>query len=219
MRSKEEAHDYRYFPEPDLPPVELGAARMAEIESALPELPAARRARFVRQYGLPEYDARELTRRRQLADYYEAAAAASRSPKAASNWIMGELSRLLKDQGLEIEQSAVGPEALAGLIALVEDGTINGSTAKGVFETMFASGRSARAIVDTEGLAQISDEAAILGVVRQVVASQPGAVAQVRAGRTNTFGFLFGQVMQASGGKASPRLVNALLRREIGVPE
>jgi aspartyl-tRNA(Asn)/glutamyl-tRNA(Gln) amidotransferase subunit B len=216
MRSKEEAHDYRYFPEPDLPPVDLDAERRAALQAALPELPAARRARFARDYALPEYDARELTRSRQMADYFEAVAAGSRSPKAASNWIMGELSRALNERGLTIDESTVGPEALAGLIGLVEGGTINGPTAKDVFEKMFASGREARAIVEAEGLAQISDEPAILAVVREVIAAQPAAVAQVRAGRTNTFGFLVGQVMKKSGGKASPRLVNALLEREIG---
>jgi aspartyl-tRNA(Asn)/glutamyl-tRNA(Gln) amidotransferase subunit B len=216
MRSKEEAHDYRYFPEPDLPPVDLDAARVAAIESALPELPAARRARFVAEYGLPEYDARELTRSRGMAEYFEAAAGASKSPKAASNWIMGELSRTLNERGLAIEQSTVGPGALAELIGLVESGAVNGPTAKEVFEKMFASGRGARDIVEAEGLAQVSDESAILAIVRQVIAAQPDAVAQVRAGRTNTFGFLVGQVMKGSGGKASPKVVNALLRREIG---
>jgi len=219
MRSKEEAHDYRYFPEPDLPPVDLDAARMAAIASALPELPAARRARFVREYALPEYDARELTRTREIADYFEAAAAASKSPKTASNWIMGELSRTLNDRGLAIAQSTVSPEALAGLIGLVEGGTINGPTAKDVFERMFATGRDARAIVEAEGLAQISDESAILDVVRRVLAAEPDAVGQVRAGKTNTFGFLVGKVMKASGGKASPQVVNALLKREIGASQ
>jgi aspartyl-tRNA(Asn)/glutamyl-tRNA(Gln) amidotransferase subunit B len=215
MRSKEEAHDYRYFPEPDLPPVDLDAARIAAVERSLPELPAARRARFVAAYGLPEYDARELTRARGMADYFEAAAR-SVSPKAASNWIMGELSRTLNERGLPIEQSTVGPDALAGLITLVEGGAINGPTAKDVFEKMFATGRDARTIVEAEGLAQVSDESAILAIVREVIAAQPDAVAQVRAGKTNTFGFLVGQVMKGSGGKASPKVVNALLRREIG---
>jgi aspartyl-tRNA(Asn)/glutamyl-tRNA(Gln) amidotransferase subunit B len=215
MRSKEEAHDYRYFPEPDLPPVDLDAARRAAIERVLPELPAARRARLLRDYGLPEYDARELTRSREMADYFEATAAAAPNPKVASNWIMGELSRTLNERGLGIAESPVDPRALGGLLSLLEAATINGPTAKEVFEKMFATGRDARAIVEAEGLAQISDEGAILQVVREVVAAQPDAVAQVRAGKSNTFGFLVGQVMKASGGKASPKLVNALLRREI----
>jgi len=215
MRTKEEAHDYRYFPEPDLPPVDLDEARRADIERSLPELPAARRARLLRDYALPEYDARELTRSREMADYFEAAAAASPSAKTASNWVMGELSRTLNERGLGIAESPVTPRALGGLIALLDAGTINGPTAKDVFEKMFATGREARAIVEAEGLAQISDEGAILQVVRDVIAAQPGAVAQVRAGKSNTFGFLVGQVMKASSGKASPKLVNALLKREI----
>jgi aspartyl-tRNA(Asn)/glutamyl-tRNA(Gln) amidotransferase subunit B len=215
MRTKEEAHDYRYFPEPDLPPVDLDDARRADIERSLPELPAARRLRLLREYALPEYDARELTRSREMADYFEAAAAAAPSPKAASNWIMGELSRTLNERGLAIAESPVTPQALGGLLALLDAGTINGPTAKDVFEKMLATGRDARSIVEAEGLAQISDEGAILQVVRDVIAAQPDAVAQVRAGKSNTFGFLVGQVMKASSGKASPKLVNALLKREI----
>jgi aspartyl-tRNA(Asn)/glutamyl-tRNA(Gln) amidotransferase subunit B len=215
MRTKEEAHDYRYFPEPDLPPVDLDEARRIEIEESLPELPAARRARLLSEYGLPEYDARELTRSREMADYFEAAARAAPSAKTASNWIMGELSRTLNERGVAIAESPVTPQALGGLLALLDSGAINGPTAKEVFEKMFATGREARAIVDAEGLAQISDEGAILQVVRDVIAAQSDAVAQVRAGKSNTFGFLVGQVMKASGGKASPKLVNALLKREI----
>jgi aspartyl-tRNA(Asn)/glutamyl-tRNA(Gln) amidotransferase subunit B len=150
-----------------------------------------------------------------MADYFEAAAAASPSAKTASNWVMGELSRTLNERGLGIAESPVTPRALGGLIALLDAGTINGPTAKDVFEKMFATGHEARAIVEAEGLAQISDEGAILQVVRDVIAAQPGAVAQVRAGKSNTFGFLVGQVMKASSGKASPKLVNALLKREI----
>jgi aspartyl-tRNA(Asn)/glutamyl-tRNA(Gln) amidotransferase subunit B len=215
MRSKEEAHDYRYFPEPDLPPVELSAERLAGIIAALPELPAARRARFVAEYALPEYDAGELTRTRQTADYFESAARASGNPKAASNWIMGELSRWLNERGLDLAQAPLPADALAGLIAVVDDGTINSSTAKAVFETMMTSGRGAREIVEAEGLAQISDESAVLAVVRRVIEQQADAVAQLRTGRKNTFGFLVGQVMKATGGKASPPLVNKLLRQEL----
>jgi len=214
MRSKEEAHDYRYFPEPDLPPVALDAARRAAIERSLPELPAARRTRFMAQYGLPEYDAVELTRARETADYFEAVAA-SGHPKAAANWIMGELSRWLNERGQSIVQSPLAPDALSGLIALVENATISSTIAKDVFGKMVASGQSARAIVDAEGLAQISDEAAILPIVRRIVEQHADAVAQVKAGKMNTFGFLVGQAMKATGGKASPKLVNALLKREI----
>ena len=215
MRSKEEAHDYRYFPEPDLPPLDLTEARIAEIVSSVPELPAARRARFRQEYGLPEYDSVELTRSRAMADFFEAAAGASGSPKAAANWIMGELSRTLNARGVTIEHAAITPAALAGLIALVNDGTVNSTTAKDVFEKMYASGESADAIVRREGLAQISDESAIREPMLRVLEAHADAVAQYRAGKKAAFGFLVGQVMKATASKASPKLVNELLRREL----
>ena len=215
MRSKEEAHDYRYFPEPDLPPVDLSPERLVAIESSLPELPEARRARFVTEYGLPEYDATELTRSRAMADFFEASARDSRNPKAASNWIMGELSRKLNTLGITIDRAAITAPALAGLIALVDEGTINSTTAKDVFERMYESGESARAIVQREGLAQISDESSIREPVMRVLEANADAVAQYRAGKKATFGFLVGQVMKATAGKASPKLVNELLRREL----
>jgi aspartyl-tRNA(Asn)/glutamyl-tRNA(Gln) amidotransferase subunit B len=215
MRSKEEAHDYRYFPDPDLPPVDLPEARRQAIEAALPELPDARRERLTRDYGLPEYDARELTRTRELADYFEAAARAAGNPKAAGHWIMGEVSRKLNEVGAPIERAAIAPDVLGGLVRLVDDGTINGPTAKDVFETMWTTGRAAEEIVRSEGLAQISDESAIAGQVRAIVARHADAVAQYRAGKTATFGFLVGQVMKATKGKASPKVVNDLLKREI----
>jgi aspartyl-tRNA(Asn)/glutamyl-tRNA(Gln) amidotransferase subunit B len=215
MRSKEEAHDYRYFPEPDLPPVALSPERIAEIESSLPELAPARRARFVAQYGVPEYDATELTRSRTTADFFEAAAAASGNAKAASNWIMGELSRKLNTLGVGLERAAVTPEALAGLIRLVDNGTLNSTTAKDVFEKMYESGEPADVIVARDGLAQISDEQAIREPIRHVLAAHADAVAQYRAGKKATFGFLVGQVMKATGSKASPKLVNQFLREEL----
>jgi aspartyl-tRNA(Asn)/glutamyl-tRNA(Gln) amidotransferase subunit B len=218
MRSKEEAHDYRYFPEPDLPPVELSAERIAAIERSLPELPHARRARFRAEYGLPEYDAKELTRSRAIADYFEAVARESANPKAASNWIMGELSRKLNALGDSIDGTAMSAPALAGLIALVDRGAINSTTAKDVFEKMYASGESAVDIVEREGLAQISDEGAISEPIRRVLAAHADAVAQYRAGKKAAFGFLVGQVMKATGSKASPKLVNELLRRELDRP-
>jgi aspartyl-tRNA(Asn)/glutamyl-tRNA(Gln) amidotransferase subunit B len=215
MRSKEEAHDYRYFPEPDLPPVEVTAERIASIQHTLPELAAARRARLIAEYAIPEYDAAELTRSRTLADFFEATARVSGSAKAASNWIMGEISRKLKELGTDIEHAAITPDALAGLIALIDRGTITSTTAKDVFEKMYASGESAEAIVGREGLAQISDESSILEQVLTVIASHADAVAQYRSGQNKTFGFLVGQVMKATAGKASPKLVNELLRREL----
>jgi aspartyl-tRNA(Asn)/glutamyl-tRNA(Gln) amidotransferase subunit B len=218
MRSKEEAHDYRYFPEPDLPPVEMMSARVAEIARSLPELPGARRARFTEEYKLPAYDAVELTREREVADYFESVVAAGAAPKSASNWVMGEMARKLNDTHLAIHQSPVAAMALAGLIALIDRGTISTTTAKDVFERMWGSGRAAQDIVETDGLAQISDESAITAAVDAVLASHAATTAQYRAGQTKVLGFLVGQVMKATGGKASPKLANELVRRALERP-
>jgi aspartyl-tRNA(Asn)/glutamyl-tRNA(Gln) amidotransferase subunit B len=215
MRSKEEAHDYRYFPEPDLPPVLVDAERRQRIRSAMPELPDARRRRFVEEYALPEYDAGQLTQSRALAEYFEAAVAAGAPAKAASNWIMGELARKLKEQALDVGSSPLRPERLAGLIGLIEKGTISGSMAKDVFDRMFSSNQPAEAIVAEEGLAQIDDESQIVVLISEVLAKNADAVVQYRGGKTSTFGFLVGQVMKAAGGKANPRRVNELLTRTL----
>ncbi|HSC28364.1 MAG TPA: Asp-tRNA(Asn)/Glu-tRNA(Gln) amidotransferase subunit GatB, partial [Vicinamibacterales bacterium] len=213
MRGKEEAHDYRYFPEPDLPPLEVDPGWIDGIRRSLPELPEARRRRLVAEYALPEYDATLLTESPAIASYFEAAAAAAGNPKAASNWIMGELTRKLHETGAGIERAAVTPEALGGLIRLVDSGTISGPIAKDVFEKMWTSGRPAAAIVESEGLSRIDDEAAVEAVVREVIAGNGAAVAQFRAGKQQTFGFLVGQAMKATRGKANPALVNELMRR------
>ena len=213
MRSKEEAHDYRYFPEPDLPPLEVDRAWIEEIRAALPELPDARRRRLVSQYSIPDYDAALLTQSRALADYFEATAAAAGNAKAASNWIMGELTRKMNELGVGVEDSAIRPESLAGLIRLVDSGTITGPIAKDVFEKMYASGRSAETIVAEEGLAAMNDDAALEAAVREALAAHETAVAQYRAGKQQTFGFLVGQVMKATRGKANPATVNALLKK------
>ena len=215
MRGKEEAHDYRYFPEPDLPPIELTPERLAAIRAGMPELPATRRTRLAAEYGISAHDAAELTRSPELADYFEQTARAAGSAKAAANWIMGELSRTLNERGGSITHAGVTPDALAGLIMLVDRGTINTTTAKTVFETMYATGQAADAIVRAEGLAQVSDEQALAAIVSGVLAAHTDAVAQYRAGKGASLGFLVGQVMKATGGKANPRLVNELLRREI----
>jgi aspartyl-tRNA(Asn)/glutamyl-tRNA(Gln) amidotransferase subunit B len=215
MRSKEEAHDYRYFPEPDLPPLVVDEARVAAIKVAMPELPDARRRRFVDQYALPEYDAVQLTQSRAGADYFEAAVRAGAPAKAASNWIMGELARKLKEQNQDLASSPLGPERLAGLIALIERGAISGSMAKDVFEKMVAGTQTAEAIVAAEGLAQIDDESQIVGLVADVLARNLDAVAQYRGGKASTFGYLVGQVMKAAGGKANPRRVNEMLKRAL----
>ena len=218
MRSKEEAHDYRYFPEPDLPPLVVDAERVEAVRATMRELPEARRRRFVAAYGLPEYDAGVLTQSAALADYFEQVAAAASNPKAASNWVMGELLRTLNDRGKTIDEVPLTPQALAGLIALIDKGAISSSIAKDVFARMYDSGRAAEDIVAAEGLAQIGDEAALLAIVRDVMGRHADAVAQYRAGKTATFGFLVGQVMKGSGGKGNPKLVNQLLTRELDHP-
>jgi len=215
MRSKEEAHDYRYFPEPDLPPLVVDEARIAAVKQTMPELPEARRHRLVAAYGLPAYDAGVLTSSSGLADYFEKVAAVSRNAKAASNWVMGELLRKVKERGADVAQVPLRPEALAGLISLVDRGTISNAIAKEVFAKMYDTGRSAEDIVAAEGLAQNSDEGALLGIIRDVIARNADAVAQYRAGQQKTFGFLVGQVMKGSGGKANPKLANELLKREL----
>jgi aspartyl-tRNA(Asn)/glutamyl-tRNA(Gln) amidotransferase subunit B len=215
MRSKEEAHDYRYFPEPDLPPLRVDASIVEDLRRTLPELPDARRRRFVAQYALPEYDAALLTQTHQLAAYFEATAAAAGNPKAASNWIMGDVTRKMNEEGTSIEDVPLTPDALAGLIRLVDSGTISGPTAKQVFEKMYGSGRSAREIVDAEGLAQIDDESAVQAAVSKVLAAHADAVKQYRAGKKQTYGFLVGQVIKSMAGKANPALVNTLVRREL----
>jgi aspartyl-tRNA(Asn)/glutamyl-tRNA(Gln) amidotransferase subunit B len=215
MRSKEEAHDYRYFPEPDLPPLVVNETRIAAVRGTMPELPEARRQRFVEQYAIPEYDAGVLTQAAALADYFERTASASGNPKAASNWIMGELLRTMKERDIDVAQVPLTPDALAGLVRLVDNGTISSSVAKDVFARMWETARSADEIVRTEGLAQTSDEGALLAIVKEVLANNPDAIAQVRAGRNNAFGFLVGQAMKASKGKGNPKVINELLRKEL----
>ncbi len=217
MRSKEEAHDYRYFPEPDLPPLVIDEARLARVAGTVPELPEARLARLMRDYDLPAYDATLLTQTRGLADYFEAAARAAGNAKAASNWIMGEILRTMKERDTAIEALPVTPAALAELIQLVDRAVISSTVAKDVFARMYETGRAAAAIVEAEGLAQIGDADALAGIVRDAVAANPDAIEQIRKGRHNAFGFLVGQVMKASGGKANPKVVNALLKKELGV--
>ncbi|MCC6991910.1 MAG: Asp-tRNA(Asn)/Glu-tRNA(Gln) amidotransferase subunit GatB [Acidobacteria bacterium] len=212
MRSKEEAHDYRYFPEPDLPPVVVSDARRARVAATMPELPDDRGARFVRDYRLPDYDAGVLTESRGLADYFEKVAAACGNPKAASNWVMGEVLRVLKARETTIAEVGVTAEALGALIRLIDGGTISTTVAKGVFEQMYGTGQDASAIVEAQGLAQVSDDGALHTIVQQVVNAQADAVAQYRAGKKATFGFLVGEAMRASGGKADPKRLTQLLR-------
>jgi aspartyl-tRNA(Asn)/glutamyl-tRNA(Gln) amidotransferase subunit B len=219
MRSKEEAHDYRYFPEPDLPPLVVTAAWVEEVRCSLPELPAAKRTRFVAQYGIPDYDAGVLTLSRDVADYYETVARESQNPKAASNWVMTEVLRKLKDDERPVGSCPVDPSALAALVRLIDGGTISGKIAKEVFEKMWSTGDDPKAIVDREGLIQVSDEAPILAAINEVIAASPDQVATYRKGKTNTLGWFVGQVMKKTGGKANPGLVNTLLKQALDAPE
>ena len=222
MRSKEEAHDYRYFPEPDLPPLVLDPAWVESIRASLPELPEARKARLMRQHGLPEYDAEVLTRAfRGGAEYFEETVSAGAGAKTASNWVLGEVRRALNAKGSDdvaVLRGDVPPARLAGLIRLVEAGAISGPTAKDVFEKMLATGRAAGEIVTAEGLGRIDDEGALRAVVRRVLAEHAKPVEQYRGGKTSTLGFLVGQVMKATGGKANPTIVNALVREALDLP-
>ena len=213
MRSKEKAHDYRYFPEPDLLPVHVSAAWREEIRSTLPELPEAKRARFVSAYGITPYDAEVLTSTRARADYFEAADKAGASGKNAANWMQTELLRRLNDSGDEIEASPVSPGALAELLKLVESGQITAAIGKKVFATMFESGRAAAEIVEAEGLAQISDTSAIEAAAREVIEKNPDNVAKFRSGNEGVFKFFVGQVMRSTRGQANPQALNDILRK------
>jgi aspartyl-tRNA(Asn)/glutamyl-tRNA(Gln) amidotransferase subunit B len=188
---------------------------VAAIREAMPELPDARRRRFIESYGLPAYDAGQLTLARAASDYFEATVQAGAAPKAASNWMMGELSRALKASGRAWTDSPLGPDRLAGLLTLIDRGTISGAMAKGVFEKMFASGRAADDIVRAEGLAQIDDEAQLRETIDQVLQANTDAIALYRAGKAATFGFLVGQVMKATSGKANPKRVNEMLKNAL----
>jgi aspartyl-tRNA(Asn)/glutamyl-tRNA(Gln) amidotransferase subunit B len=213
MRSKEFAHDYRYFPEPDLLPLRVSAAWRDEIAAAMPELPDARRKRFVRDFGITPYDAEVLTTTRALADYFEAAAAAGAAAKPAANWIQGELLRLLKDAGKEITESPVTPAELAALIAKVESSEINAATGKKVFARMFETGKPAAEIIAAEGFSQVSDTGEIERWCREVIEKNPDNLAKYRSGNEGVFKFFVGQVMRASRGQANPQTVNDTLKR------
>ncbi len=216
MRSKEDAHDYRYFPDPDLPPVRLARERIEQIRESITELPEARRARVMAAYALssPEVTALENT---ELTALFEETAKASGHPRAAFNWVSGEVARKLNERGERFDRQRITAGALAALMALVEKGAISASIGKSVLEKMYDTGRTADDIVAADGLAQIGDEGVILSRVRAVIEGNQDAVAQIRGGKTGAFGFLVGQVMKATGGKANPTLVNELLRRELNI--
>ncbi|RLC79580.1 MAG: Asp-tRNA(Asn)/Glu-tRNA(Gln) amidotransferase GatCAB subunit B [Chloroflexi bacterium] len=218
QRGKEFADDYRYFPEPDLPILEIDRAWVEGLRSQLPELPDAKRARFTANYGLSDYDARVLVADKRVADYFEAAVAASKiAPKTIANWVTGELFRLMKENGQEIGAVKISPSALAELIGLVKDDTINLSTGKEVLEEMFASGNSARQIVEKRGLAQISDTASLEQIIAQVLDENPEQVGKYLDGKVQIAGWLMGQVMRATQGKANPQVVQELLRAQLEI--
>ena len=216
MRSKEDAHDYRYFPEPDLPPVLLTDAQLAAAAASLPELPRPRVKRFVARYGLSPTDAKILVSDRALADYFETCAALTPDAKRLANWFLGELARLTNESGTPLADLKFTPAQFAALLDAVGKGVVSGNAAKDVFAEMFRTGRAPEAIIEEKGLAQVSDEAAVEAVVDQVLARNAGEVEAYRAGKKQVFGFLVGQSMKAMKGKGNPGLVNALLKRKLG---
>jgi len=215
MRDKEESHDYRYFPDPDLVPVMVSEEWVREIRDNLPELPEAKRERFIKEYALPPYDAQVLTATKSIANFFEAALKLFAQPKTLSNWIMSELLRELNRDNRQIEDCPVSPENLSELLQLLDSGVISGKIAKAVFEQMYISGKSARQIVDEKGLVQVSDEAAIESVIDLTLSENPKEVEQFRAGKDKLFGFFVGQVMKKTKGKANPQLVNEILRKKL----
>ena len=215
MRGKEEAHDYRYFPDPDLVPLVIGQDWIDAVRAELPELPEAKRKRFVEGLGLPAYDAEVLAADRRVADYFEACVRLAGDAKTCANWVMGEVLRKLKDSDAGIDTAPLTPVLLAGLLARIADSTISGKIAKTVFETMWQSGRTADEIIAVEGLKQVTDTGAIETLVDEVIAANPGQAGEYRAGKDKLIGFFVGQVMQKSKGKANPGLVNELLKKKL----
>ncbi len=215
MRGKENANDYRYFPEPDLMPVVLSDEDIEEIRRSLPELPEQKRERYVKEYALTDYDAHVLTLDRGLAEYFEQAAAHSKAPKLVANWINGDFMRLLGEQKTGLAECKVKPESLAAMVDMIQSGAINGKIAKTVFEEMFRTGKEAADIVKEKGLVQVSDESAITGFVDQVIAANPAQVQQYREGKSAVIQYLVGQVMKASRGKANPQMVLKMLTEKL----
>ncbi|NEX20471.1 Asp-tRNA(Asn)/Glu-tRNA(Gln) amidotransferase subunit GatB [Thiorhodococcus mannitoliphagus] len=215
MRTKEEANDYRYFPDPDLLPLEIDAAFIKNATADLPELPDAKRARFHAEHGLSEYDANLLTGSRELADYFEVVAKESGEPKLAANWVSGELMAALNKAEKELAESPVSAPLLAGLIKRIKDGTISGKIAKQVFEAMWQGEGDADQVIESQGLKQITDSGAIETMIDEIIAANSGQVEQYRAGKEKVFGFFVGQAMKASKGKANPQQVNEILKRKL----
>jgi aspartyl-tRNA(Asn)/glutamyl-tRNA(Gln) amidotransferase subunit B len=216
MRSKEEANDYRYFPDPDLLPVEVGPALIEAVRATLPELPDQKAARFSGQYGLSPYDAGVLTASRELAEYYEEVVRATAAdPKLAANWVMGDLAAALNREGLEVSSAKISAARLGELLGRIHDATISGKIAKEVFELMWSEGLGADVVIESKGLRQITDSAAIERAIEEVMAKNPAQLAEYRAGKDKLFGFFVGQVMKATGGKANPAQLNEMLRAKL----
>jgi aspartyl-tRNA(Asn)/glutamyl-tRNA(Gln) amidotransferase subunit B len=215
MRSKEEAHDYRYFPEPDLAPIVVDKNWLEAINSTLPELPSARKKKYIDKYGLPEYDAAILTSTIQLSDFFEEAVENSKNPKAISNWVMGDLMKILKEKEIEPSKIPFKGGNLAKMINMIDEGKISGTIAKKVFEKMFESGKSPDEIVKDEGLEVVSDEEELIAVVKDIIDQNPQSVADFKAGKEKAIGFLMGQAMKATKGKANPQVIGKILREEL----
>ncbi|BBO90948.1 Asp-tRNA(Asn)/Glu-tRNA(Gln) amidotransferase subunit GatB [Desulfosarcina ovata] len=215
MRGKEDAHDYRYFPDPDLLPLVVDNNWVERMRGEMPELPAQRKARYEADFGLPAADARVLTGSRELADYFEACLTAYNQPKTVANWIMGDLLGLLNARGLEIENSPITPDGLAGLLELLDSDVISGKIAKTVFEAMADTGKPAKAIVEEKGLVQVSDTSTIDPIIDSIVAANPDEVERYRGGQKKLIGFFVGQVMKATKGKANPKVVNEILMKKL----
>jgi len=215
MRSKEEAHDYRYFPDPDLLPLQISEDWIEQVRNNLPELPEAKMVRFQAEMGLPTYDAEVLAAERSLAEYFEALVKLYNNPKICSNWVMGEVLGALKDKNLQIIDCPVSPELLAGILIRIDDNTISGKIAKTIFEEIWQSGKTADQVIEEKGLKQVSDSGAIEAIVDAVIAANPGPVAEYQAGKEKLMGFFVGQVMKASQGKVNPGMANQLLKKKL----
>ncbi len=213
MRSKEEAHDYRYFPDPDLVPVVIDSDWIAEIRSGMPELPLDKRERFISEYGIPAYDAGVLTSDKALALYYEDVVKLCGKPKVASNWLMSEVLKFLNEDKRDIRNCPIAARSLADMIALIEKGTISGKMAKDIIEDMYKTGKPPQDIIAEKGMVQITDEGELAKTIAAIIEANPAQVAQYRSGKDKLFGFFVGQVMKATGGKANPKLVNDLLQK------
>jgi len=215
MRSKEEANDYRYFPDPDLPPLVLEDSFVEAVRQSLPELPQARRSRFIEQFELPADDAVALTADRQTADFFEACLADGFKPRLAANWMLGELFARMNKETIELAAVPITPQQLSGLLLRIEDGTISAKTGKQVFDELWAGAESADAVIEAKGLVQISDSSVIEAMIDEVLAANPGQLAEYRAGKDKLLGFFVGQVMRASKGQADPAQLNQLLKQKL----